>query len=1084
MLKKIVHQSGTSTLRLVCGLVLILVGLSLAFVSYAANPPGGNVATTGPVPPFTGSWIGTAGTGAPTGGGESSCTEGVNCDSFALTIDGSPADWEAAGKRVHVQINWALPASDYDLFVHQGTLSGPVIAESAAGGTTQEQVDLDPTNSNIGTGLFTVHVVYFAATSADQYNGSVSVVATGAKPIPAPQATGFAPRFENYNPPAAGPATLGLRSGEPSIGVGAPITGHPEGRAMFQSDVQTLRVTFNGCSFPRSLWENKPATTSVQDFDPILWSDPGTGRTVVHLLTFAANVLVGESSFTDDDGDLYIPSNGTGIVSGIDHQTVGGGPYNETSTPPPPPIGARVYPNAVYYCSQALVDASCARSDDGGLNYGPSFITYRDECGGLHGHVKVGADGWAYLPNKGCGGEQAAVVSGDNGVTWQIKPIPGSTSAGSDPSVAVDASSRVYFGYADGDTKAVVTTSTDHGDNWSQPLDVGASFGIQNVAYPAFIAGDAGRAAMAFFGTPTAGGLTGNDFRGVWHLYIATTLDGGATWSTVDATPNDAIQRGCIWQGGGANVCRNLLDFFDVTIDHEGRILVGYDDGCAGAECAQAPQSAVGNSYTALAAIARQSGGPRLLAAFDGAAGTGLNVPGTPSVTALRNGPLVKVAWSEADNGGSAITGYNIYRGTASNVETLFASVPGTQLTFSDATATDSSKTYYYKVEAVNTQGISCRENEVSVRYVGDSHAGTGFTVAMDPTGDQTGAPANADLDNQSLSILEPGSGPNAGLIVFNLKVADLSAIPDQRMWRIVWNDPRSPGQQYYVGMTNDSTNGGITYEYGTVATATVGLVLGVPSTTKLGTPDSGSYDPSGLITIAVSKDKIGNVQIGDILGAFSARNYANVGNEIRSTSAIDTTSNATANDLTANSPTYAVVGPVPQLISAVSRKIHGSAGTFDVPLATAGTVSVEDRSGGSSGAHQVVFTFAGNIAAVSSATVTPGLNGTASISSTTINANQVTVNLTNVSNAQTVVINLFGVDDGASVGDISVPMAVLFGDVDSSRRTDNSDALAVRRLSVSVPTISTFRNDVDVSGRIDNSDALATRRATVTVLP
>src|SRR2546429_3262706 len=50
-------------------------------------------------------------------------------------------------------------------------------------------------------------------------------------------------------------------------------------------------------------------------------------------------------------------------------------------------------------------------------------------------------------------------------------------------------------------------------------------------------------------------------FTGVWHLYVAATYDGGATWNTVDATPNDPVQRGCIWLSGGSNPCRNLLDF-------------------------------------------------------------------------------------------------------------------------------------------------------------------------------------------------------------------------------------------------------------------------------------------------------------------------------------------------------------------------------------------------------------------------------------------------------------------------------------------------------------------------------------------
>jgi hypothetical protein len=573
MKKPASHRSGIFTLRIVlsCGL-LTLAGL-IGFLAFAADPPAGNISPSGP----TLTWTGT-GTGAPpTGGGEDACEEGNNCDSFKLTITGTPADWAAAVKVVHVQINWLTPSTDYDLYVHKGSLNGPVVASSGAGGSTSEQVDLDPRRSSVGTGDFIVHVVYFAANLTDQYTGMAKLADAAPLPAPAPAASGLPPRFENINPPAAGPNTLGLRAGEPSIGIGLPITGHPEGRALFQSDVQTLRVTFNGaCAKP--LWENRSAPTSQQDFDPILFTDFTTGRTIVHLLSFAANVIVGESSVTDsppspaNDGDIWTPSNGAGIGSGVDHQTVGGGPYHA------PLVGTPANPHAVYYCSQALVDANCARSDDGGINYGPAVVVYTSACGGLHGHVKVAPDGTVYLPNKGCGTSQAVVVSEDNGLTWEVRKILGSASAGSDPSVGVGSGGRVYFGYADGDTVAAISVSNDKGKTWSNPLDVGATFGINNVVFPEVVAGDNDRAAFAFLGTPTAGGLQGPRFTGIWHLYVAMTYDGGATWSTVDATPNDPVQRGCIWLTGGANICRNLLDFNDVQMDHEGLVLGAYAD--------------------------------------------------------------------------------------------------------------------------------------------------------------------------------------------------------------------------------------------------------------------------------------------------------------------------------------------------------------------------------------------------------------------------------------------------------------------------------------------------------------------------
>jgi hypothetical protein len=891
--------------------VAVAVCAITLFSTRAASPAAGTI-TPSTVTPLT--WTGTGSGIPPTGGGEDSCEEGTNCDTFILTISGVPADW--ANKRVHIQINWGLNSSDYDMYVHKGSPTGPIVATSGAGGTVQEQVDLNPLcSSSIGTGDFYVHVVYFAATQADQYHGTASVVAAPACAGIAPQGTGVAPRYENYTPPAAGPNTLGRGSGEPSIGVGLGITGHPEGRAMFQSDVQTLRVTFNAaCATPRAVWENKPAPTSQEDFDPILFTDHQTGRTIVSLLDFVANPAVGEMSYTDtatpfNDGDIWTPSQGTGIGSGIDHQTAGGGPYHLDPITGLPPPHSPTYPNAVYYCAQALIDASCARSDDGGLTFGPSVVAYQEatatSCGGLHGHIKVAPDGTVYLPNKDCNGEQGVVVSEDNGINWSIRHIPNSSAAGSDPSVGVGSGGRVYFGYADGDTKPVIAMSNDRGLTWSQSLDVGASLGINNVVFPAVVAGDNNRAAFAFLGTTTAGGLQGPRFTGIWHLYIAHTYDGGASWITVDATPNDAVQRGCIWLGGGSNICRNLLDFMDVTVDQQGRVVVGYADGSAGGEAVQAAPSATGNSYTALAAIARQSGGRRLFAAFDPPSAP--TVPGTPFVTTERNGSVVHLSWSEADNGGSPITMYKIFRGAASGVETLLTAVPATPSRYDDNTAVNPATTYFYKVTAVNAQGESCGNNEVSARFVGDSC--TGFMVSEDPTDDQTGAPVNADLDVQSLSVSEPSTGANAGKLVFKLKVADLTIVPNERMWRTIWNSPFSPGGQYYVGMTKDQA-GAVTFEYGTVATAVVGLVLGVPTTTKVGTPDDGSFTTDGVITIVVSRDKVGNPQTGDLLGAFSTRTYATVTDQIRSTNAIDLTTNANANDNTANAATYLIVNP------------------------------------------------------------------------------------------------------------------------------------------------------------------------------
>src|SRR6185436_16330144 len=71
----------------------------------------------------------------------------------------------------------------------------------------------------------------------------------------------------------------------------------------------------------------------------------------------------------------------------------------------------------------------------------------------------------------------------------------------------------------------------------------------------------------------------------------------------------------------------------------------------------------------------------------------------------------VSLAWSApASDGGSAITGYQVYRGTASNGETLLTTL-GNVTSYTDTTALNGT-TYYYKVAAVNGIGAGALSNE------------------------------------------------------------------------------------------------------------------------------------------------------------------------------------------------------------------------------------------------------------------------------------------------------------------------------------------------------------------------------------
>jgi hypothetical protein len=409
------------------------------------------------------------------------------------------------------------------------------------------------------------------------------------------------PTYTVYSPPAG----LGASAGEPSIGVD-----ERTGAVMYVAALQTLKVNFDDAATPATAtWQDvSHPLTSFLTLDPILYTDPTLGRTYVSQLLGATSLM----AYTDDDGVTWTPSQGAGIASGIDHQTVGSGPFHRTVLGSLP----QVYPHAVYYCSQAIALASCAVSLNGGLTFGPAVPMYNlTQCSGLHGHVKVAPDGTAYVPNKSCNGKAGVAVSTDNGLTWTVRTVPGSTAGSSDPAVGIGADGTLYLGWSNGDGHAYVAVSNSQGATWSSITDVGAPLGIQNIAFPAAVAGDGDRAAFAFLGTTAGGAATGDDpaFPAVWDLYVAHTYDGGSTWQTVDVTPADPVQRGTICTSGTTcGTTRNLLDFIGITIDGEGRVLVGYADGCVG------PCVAGGtNPFASEARIARQLGGKRLYAAFD-----------------------------------------------------------------------------------------------------------------------------------------------------------------------------------------------------------------------------------------------------------------------------------------------------------------------------------------------------------------------------------------------------------------------------------------------------------------------------------
>jgi hypothetical protein len=168
------------------------------------------------------------------------------------------------------------------------------------------------------------------------------------------------------------------------------------------------------------------------------------------------------------------------------------------------------------------------------------------------------------------------------------------------------------------------------------------------------------------------------------------------------------------------------------------------------------------------------------------------------------------------------------------------------------------------------------------------------------------------------------------------------------------------------------------------------------------------------------------------------------------------------------------MAGPMPvrlnyvAVVSGVSRKTHGAAGTFDIPLTFSGEPAVECRSSG--GNHTLVFTF-NNTLSSGSAAVTSGV-GTVS-GSPVISGNTMTVNLTGVADVQRVTVTLQSVTDSTAqvMPDTPVNINMLIADTNGNKAVNASDVAQTKGQVGHTVASANFRQDVNVSGSMTSAD-------------
>jgi hypothetical protein len=179
---------------------------------------------------------------------------------------------------------------------------------------------------------------------------------------------------------------------------------------------------------------------------------------------------------------------------------------------------------------------------------------------------------------------------------------------------------------------------------------------------------------------------------------------------------------------------------------------------------------------------------PLLSTRFVGAAAP----PGEPcsapaAVSAQGGNRSVTVSWQTPSDGGSAMTGYVISRGTASGTEVPLTTVDGTSTSFVDTTVSNGT-IYFYRVTAENGEGSSAPSAEVSATpktSQGAYFALTPSRVLDSRVGTGTAASPFLGGSSRSLQVAGLAGVPSTGVsaVVMNVTVVGPSIAGYVTVW-------------------------------------------------------------------------------------------------------------------------------------------------------------------------------------------------------------------------------------------------------------------------------------------------------------
>ena len=418
-------------------------------------------------------------------------------------------------------------------------------------------------------------------------------------------------------------SNVGEQGAEPSIGVTS------SGCIFFIAFEKPMR----SCDYGETWVNTADGTQAFFTNDPYGWVDPITDRVFnIHMMGLWTTWI----GWTDNDGQSWEANPHDSGAPVNDHIKLGSGPWTDEGYGIGGGVSSGIYETAVYFCYNKLAYISCYTSFDGGASFevGGDLVGIATANGGLHGAITSAPDGTVYLPPRVA--TPSIIFSKDNGLTWEERTMGqdvGTPNPRKNGEVATDTDSNAYNVWVGEDQGVYMSRSIDSGETWEQTSIRISPVEVISATFPHTSAGDPGRIAIAYLGSENASALgqpdlDGNPWNGNAHytpsnvthyLYVTyslNALDEDPIFHTQRISA-DPVQVGsiCLNSGdcrsddGGSN--RNLLDFNDLHIDLEGRVYIGFADGCTGT-CASGNETTPANSRDRLGSVYYLANGPSL----------------------------------------------------------------------------------------------------------------------------------------------------------------------------------------------------------------------------------------------------------------------------------------------------------------------------------------------------------------------------------------------------------------------------------------------------------------------------------------